>query len=249
MGFLSKAWKKVKKVAKPVVSTVASFIPGVSNILGAADGFLSKHENLAPLLGQVGDIFGARQQNAQNQRIAQQQQTFQSQEAKAGRVFNALEAHKARTFSADQAQLNRDFQERLSSTAVQRAAKDYEQAGFNPLLAMTSPSSTPSGSSAMGTPASSPGLPQGAGIPAVNEFSGMATTAINMINMVNQSKKVASQVNKDIQDIKKSKAETALAEKGVPVAEIQNQVLNDVTKKIGSWWKVIVTGKQLFLID
>ena len=52
-------------------------------------------------------------------------------------------------FNAEQAQLNRDWQERMSNTAYQRARKDMEAAGFNPILAAGgSPASSPSGSSA-----------------------------------------------------------------------------------------------------
>ncbi|AXH73327.1 MAG: DNA pilot protein [Microviridae sp.] len=43
---------------------------------------------------------------------------------------------------------NNAFQERMSSTAYQRAAKDLESAGLNRVLAVGSPSSTPSGSMA-----------------------------------------------------------------------------------------------------
>jgi len=47
--------------------------------------------------------------------------------------------------SAKEAQKNRDFQERLSNTAYQRAATDLEAAGLNRILALGSPASTPGG--------------------------------------------------------------------------------------------------------
>lgn len=52
------------------------------------------------------------------------------------------------TFNAKQSQLNRDFQERLSSTAVQRRFKDMAAAGVNPMFAGEMGASTPAGGAA-----------------------------------------------------------------------------------------------------
>lgn len=47
-----------------------------------------------------------------------------------------------------EAQKNREFQERMSNTAYQRAADDLEKAGLNRVIALGSPASTPSGATA-----------------------------------------------------------------------------------------------------
>jgi len=65
-----------------------------------------------------------------------------------GGLFGRSSAKKQNKAAREEAARNRAFQERMSSTAYQRSAKDLEAAGLNRILALGSPAATPGGSQA-----------------------------------------------------------------------------------------------------
>lgn len=65
-------------------------------------------------------------------------------------AFSQANAERQMAFQAEQNRIARDWQEKMSNTAYQRAVADLKAAGLNPILAAHNGASTPSASGASG---------------------------------------------------------------------------------------------------
>ncbi|AXH76849.1 MAG: DNA pilot protein [Microviridae sp.] len=108
-------------------------------------------------------IQGTREQNEANWNLQQNAQLYNSAQAQRQMDFQERMYTDSKAYNHQEAQNNLQFQERMSATSYQRAVRDMEAAGLNPMLAYSQGgASTPHGGGGSitapgGAQASSPG--------------------------------------------------------------------------------------------
>lgn len=124
---------------------------GIANFANYTAGAAARANGVSAAAQSAQGIFNQNSANNANNiasdRIAEQYQFNAAQAAMANQftaemweksaAWNEMMYNKMMQYNHDEAQINRNWQNKMMSTAYQRAVKDMEKAGINPILAVT----------------------------------------------------------------------------------------------------------------
>lgn len=191
-------------------------------ILGGANP-ITAHASAIPGVGQFLSTNAA---NQANKDIASARNIMEVEEALKARQFSSNEASKNRFWQSAEAKMIRDFNERMSSTAIQRRMKDLKAGGLNPILAGKFDASSPTGSMGGGA--------QGAPSKANSQGAIMQPAFIDSLGIINSLMDVQAKRA----TINKVKADTRAVQTGLPkkgIGEsIYEPIYNDI-KTLKDW--------------